>query len=139
MRICRGFEKAPHSFRCVPACLQPPRRSLLCLHFPGFGMSTVALKTGFLRFTELDSPMHPGSCTKLWTHLSRRRLRASDTPLMVPPLKAAPWYAVACGVVLLTCGTAASALKADRSPPTAPRIAGPRVTSSPKPVYHFSA
>ena len=54
-------------------------------------------------------------------------------------LKAAAQYAAVCGVVLLTCGTAASARKADRSPPTAPRIAGPRVTSSPKPVYQFSA
>jgi hypothetical protein len=43
------------------------------------------------------------------------------------------------GLLLLSAGVAPSAVQADRSPPTAPRIVGPRTTSSIKPVYSFSA
>ena len=76
------------------------------------------------------------SCRRIYIAAACKRPRRL---LWCRPLKAATQYAAACGVVLLTCGTAASAITADRSPPTAPRVAGPRVTSSTKPVYRFSA
>src|SRR6266542_4808222 len=41
--------------------------------------------------------------------------------------------------VLFCAGVSASALKADRLRPTAPRIVGPRTTSSRRPLYSFSA
>ena len=76
------------------------------------------------------------SCRRIYIAAGCER---PQRPLWCRTLKAATQYAAACGVVLLTCGTAASAITADRSPPTAPRVAGPRVTSSTKPVYRFSA
>src|SRR5437016_5818887 len=56
-----------------------------------------------------------------------------------PLLKVAAKLAGVVGLLLLSAGVAASALRSDRSPPTAPRIVGPRATSNTRPVYSFSA
>ena len=58
---------------------------------------------------------------------------------MVPRVEAAATLAGLLGFLLLGAETASSAPKIDRSPPTSPRIVGPRTTSSTRPVYSFSA
>ena len=86
-RICRGFERLPRYFGACRRRLEPAATILLCLHFHGFWPERDCLETGCLRFSVLGSLVRPSFCTKLWTHLASCRLRASDTPLMVPPVE----------------------------------------------------
>jgi len=62
------------------------------------------------------------------------RRRGPKTLLGCRALQVAAKLAGVVGLLLLSAGVAPAGLKADRSPPTAPRIVGPRVTSRTTPV-----